>query len=147
MKNFLLFILLPLVSFAANTHDTYRMCLNASNKLESPADRDAEKINCFNQSRVRTSVDSCLSLARVMEHTTSSDSLVLGCLNDNILRIKIDECVRTAKKLYYSENRDKALWSCLENHTIKRTRCKTISDEMTFPHNRNVALNYCLMKN
>lgn len=147
MKKLILLFLLPLVSLAANTRDTYRLCLNASNKLESPADRDAEKINCFNQSRVRKSVDTCVGLARVLEHTSASDSLVLGCINDNIFRMKMDECVSTAKKLYYSENRDKALWTCIENNPVKRTRCKIITDEMTFPHNRNVALNYCLMKN
>jgi len=140
MKNLLLLILLPLISLAANTRDSYRICLNASNKLESPADRDTEKINCFNQSRVRTSVDACLNLARVLEHTSASDSLILGFINDNILSLQMDECVSTAKKLYYSENRDKALWSCLESHPVRHTRCKRITDEMTFLHNRNVAL-------
>lgn len=147
MKNILLVFLLPLLSLAANPRDSYRMCLNASNKLESPADRDAEKINCFNQGRAKKSVDLCLNLARVLEHTTASDSLIVGCINDSIFKMKIDECVGTAKKLYYSENRDKALWMCIENISFKRSRCKSITDEMTFPHNRNVALNYCLTKN
>lgn len=147
MKSLLLFFLLPLFSLAANQRDTYRVCLSASNKLESPADRDTEKIDCFNQGRVRKSMDACLKLARVLEHTSSADSLILDCINDNILKMKIDECVGTAKKLYYSENRDKALWQCLENHPVKRNRCKSVSDEMTFPHNKSVALNFCLMKN
>lgn len=147
MKNILLFFLLPLLSLAANPRDSYRMCLSASNKLESPADRDAEKINCFNQGRAKKSVDLCLNLARVLEHTTSSDNLVVGCINDNIFKMKMDECVATAKKLYYSDTRDRALWTCIENISVKRSRCKAITDEMTFPHNRNIGLNYCLSKN
>lgn len=152
MKNLLLVLILPFISLAANQRDIYRTCLDASNKLESPADRDAEKINCFNKTyqkkeTEKKSIGVCLKLARVLEHTSSSDMLVINCINDNIFKMTLDECIGTAKKLYYSDNRDKALWSCLEDQPVKRSRCKSIADEMTFPHNRNVALNFCLGRN
>lgn len=143
----LITVLLPLLSFAMVARDGYQQCLNSSNKLESPADRDSEKIKCFQMSRHKTSIDTCLNLSRVLEHTNSSDSLILLCLSENIVKIKMPECISTAKKLYYSENKDRALWMCLENKPVRSSKCKEITNEMTFPHNKNTAFNYCLLKN
>ena len=147
MRTLILTLLLPLLSMAIIPRDGYQQCLNASNKLESPADRDSEKIRCFQISRHKTSIDACLNLARVLEHTSSTDSLILSCLSENIVKIKMPECVSMAKKLYYSDNRDRALWMCLENKPVRNSKCKALANEMTFPYNKNVALNYCLLKN
>jgi hypothetical protein len=147
MSRILLTILFPLLSFAMVPVDSYKSCLNASNKLESPADRDAEKVLCFNKGPVKKTLDTCLSLARVLEHTTASDSLIMSCLSDSILQIKVTTCLDTANKMYYSENRDRAIWMCIENKPVKRSKCKQITDDITFPHNKIVVLNYCLMKN
>ena len=147
MKKLILTLLFPILSFATVTVDSYQSCLNASNKLESPADRDAQKVVCFNKGSVKKTLDTCLGLARVLEHTTTSDSLIMSCLSDNVLQIKVSTCLDTAKKLYYSENRDRAIWMCIENKPVKKSKCKEITDDITFPHNKNVVLNYCLMKN
>lgn len=148
MKLWILLILAPMLSFAVVQRDSYQICLNSTNRAESPADRDAAKVDCFNkQVRAKRTVDTCTKLARVLEHTSASDALILDCLADNILKLKLSECVATAKKLTYSENRDKALWSCIENRRATINECKGIVQEMTFPHNKNVALNYCRMNN
>ncbi|MBL7544929.1 MAG: hypothetical protein JNL11_14015 [Bdellovibrionaceae bacterium] len=141
-----LIFLLPLISFAANTRDTYRTCFNASNKLESPADRDAEKIHCFN-SLPRRPMNLCLNLAGVLEHTSTSDALILDCISTNILKMKIETFLETTKSLHYAESKDKAIWTYLEHHAVQSSQCKRITDKMVYPHNRNVALNYCLLRN
>lgn len=147
MKKTFLIALLPFVTFAIAPNSKYQSCLDASNKFESPADRDGEKVDCFNRGRIRKSLSTCLNLARILEHTSTADSLILSCLSENISELKLADCLGTSKKLYYSENRDKAYWMCLENKPIGRSQCKEITDKMTYPHNRNIALNYCLMKN
>ncbi len=153
MMKFILTLLLPLFSIASVPVSKYQSCLNLSNKLESPAERDAEKILCFNQfnrggrSQIKKSMEACLGLASVLEHTTASDSLILSWMSDNILDVKMSECISVAKKLNYSDTRDKALWMCIENKKMRRSKCQDVTDEMTYPHNKNVALNYCLMKN
>lgn len=147
MKYLMLYLLLPILALAANPRDRYRLCLDSSNKLESPADRDAKKVECYKNGQARRSIPLCINLARVLEHTSASDTLILDCLSDNILRVKFDECVNTAKKIHYAETRDRALFLCMENHPIRATRCRSFSEELTYPHNKAVALQYCTMKN
>lgn len=147
MKYLMLFVLLPILALAANPRDRYRICLDGTNKLESPADRDSKKIECYRNGQARKSVPLCLNLARVLEHTTAADSLIMECLADNVLRIKFEDCVSTSKKLHYAESRDKALFMCMENHPIRSSRCRGFSEEMTYPHNKAVAYQHCMMKN
>lgn len=147
LKLWILMLLLPIMSLAIAQRDTYQICLNSTNRMESPADRDAQKVECYNnQARAQRTIGVCIKLARILEHTSASDTLLINCLSDNILKITIDECVATAKKMIYSENKDNAIWMCLENHAVRRNSCKKISEAMTFPHRKAAALNFCLTK-
>ncbi len=143
----LLGLLLPFLALAIVPREGYQNCLKATNKLESPADRDAEKIECYNSDRAKKSVDRCVGLAKVLEHTSTSDLLLLSCVSENLSKMNVSECVNVAKKLYYAENRDRAIWICVENKPMKDSKCREVTNEMTYPHTKSVALNFCNSRN
>lgn len=137
-------------SIAANlnaTGESYNHCLNQSNKLQNPYERDTKKVLCFQKHRHILNINSCTSLSTRLEYTYIADELLGSCID--YFGNTADRCTQIAKNMHYGENRDQGLWTCIQLKSIKnvRTACLTIAKNMTLPHNKKRAYDFCLYEN
>ncbi|MCK6597282.1 MAG: hypothetical protein L6Q37_02875 [Bdellovibrionaceae bacterium] len=144
---FILILLLTLssISFSATPlfESTYKTCLIKSNQLNTPNDRDTEKLNCFNKFKKFLSLNSCTSLAGVLEYTQNKDKQLFSCIDLN--RMNVNSCIDLSNKMIYAENNDALRWTCIQNlkNLRKQSECLKLAKNMRLPHNRITAVQYC----
>lgn len=125
----------------------YQFCLQQSNKLNNPYDRDQRKISCFRKFNRHLTSNSCTSLAKRLEYSSMSDELLQDCIG--YFGNSANDCVKISKSMNYGENRDAGLWSCLNLNAVKnvKKRCLEVANNMIFPHNKNHAIAFCTYQN
>lgn len=125
----------------------YQVCLNHSNKLNNPFERDQKKISCFARFKKTLNVTSCISLSKKLEYSSMSEELLSDCLE--YFGSSPNECLRLSKSMIYGESKDAGLWSCLALESTKQSKktCLQMAGNMTLPHNKNRALEFCMYQN
>jgi hypothetical protein len=155
-KNIILSVIFLSVNmFAASLVNTtekmasndYQQCLQHSNKLNNPFDRDQRKITCFRKFNKSLDTQACISLSKKMEYSSMGDELLQDCTVyfGNSAR----ECVKLSKSMNYGEARDASLWNCIRMESVLNSKkaCQAVAANMIFPHNKNHALALCAYQN
>ena len=143
----ILFLLLSLscTTFSATPilQSTYKACLSRSNQLETPNERDAEKLSCFQKFKKFLPLNSCTSLAPVLEYTQNTDKQLFSCIDLN--RLSINNCLAISNKMIYAENNDALIWTCIQNlkNVRRQKECTKLAGNMRLPHNKITAVQYC----
>lgn len=129
------------------TMKDYQLCLNHSNKLNNPYERDQKKINCFDKFKKNLNTSSCIALSKKLEYSSMAEELLENCLG--YFGQSPNECLRLSRNMTYGESKDAGLWSCLSLESTKKSKktCLQIANNMTLPHNKNRALELCLYQN
>lgn len=125
----------------------YQQCLQHSNKLNNPFDRDQRKITCFRKFNKNLNTQACISLSKKMEYSSMADELLQDCTS--YFGNAASECVKLSKSMNYGEARDASLWNCIRLESVLNSKktCQSVASNMIFPHNKSHAMAFCAYQN
>lgn len=125
----------------------YQLCLQHSNKLNNPFERDQRKVTCFRKFSKSLNTQACISLSKKMEYSSMADELLQDCTG--YFGNSANECVKLSKNMNYGEARDSSLWNCIRLESVLNSKkaCQAVAANMIFPHNKSHAMAFCVYQN
>ncbi len=140
LSSLILSLLLPGLSLAQPP----ALCQVSTKSSQLARDqRDAQRLECLKQHKVKISIPQCLKIANSMEYSTAAEEARLFCLQ-NLVRTA-QECFAITKSLEYPDSGDEARWDCLRrfSKTISKKQCAQVAEEMDYPANADRAEEFC----
>ena len=105
--------------------------------------RDAQRMECLKQSKVKLSIPVCLKIASSMEYSTAAEEARLYCLQTFVQTAQ--QCFAITKTMEYPDSGDESRWDCLRRFakSLSKKQCLKAADQMSYPANADRAEEFC----